>query len=313
MFLDPITFSTYIENFISWKELFTHIPLLFLDKIDSGMIELKGARHLGSGSSGEVMEYDSDSGKYAVKFFYSKNLLQFELEIAGYKKIEGKIPSLKLVSYNQQNMILVLSPVSSNSFSERRIVDLEDFLILVDDLMVMRELGIIHRDVRPENLMYIPYGRETRLVLIDWSCSTSSKDPVPFQGTVHYASDRLLFDLSGVLNKTCTFYTSDDLSSLVKVFLAVMTGFDQILKKTPAHFAVVNRTWENMYKEKPWTLDLIEAAKNENYKRVKSLMISIYKAPTFILVFFFCFFLKRKIIYIYIFIKFKFYYIFSLA
>jgi serine/threonine protein kinase len=256
MFLNPTTFSLYLQNFKSWKELFKNVHLLFSDKNCSNMIELKSVKYLGSGSSGEVVEYRSDFGSYAVKFFYSNNFHQFELEVAGYKKIEGKIP---LVSYNQQNMVLVLDPVSSDSFCEQKIFNLELFLDLVNNLRMMKELGIMHRDIRPENLMYIPYGGRKRLVIIDWSCSIISTKAVFYQGTVHYASDRVLFELFKK-QKKISFYTSDDLSSLVKIFLATITGFDQILKKvTGEDFNSIMKVWMDLYNEKPWTFDLIEA------------------------------------------------------
>ena len=95
---------------------------------------------------------------------------------------------------------------------------------IVDCLRSAHEVGVVHRDVRPENIMQ---GADGKAVLNDWGCSCVGEEKmgdfvfalVPFQGTFRYASDAVLKAAgAGHERKPAP---KDDLHSVVRTVIAL--------------------------------------------------------------------------------------------
>src|SRR3546814_10893599 len=50
---------------------------------------------------------------------------------------------------------------------------------------------IVHRDIRPSNIIYVQDADGERLVLIDWGCATRHNSEVLYAGSRAYAAHRL--------------------------------------------------------------------------------------------------------------------------
>ena len=87
---------------------------------------------------------------------------------------------------------------------------------LVSRLRDAHGLQIVHRDVRPENVMKSAKGEA---VLNDWGCSSETGTTVSFAGTFRYASDEVLD--SAIRGEKRAPQPKDDLHSLVRTVLAM--------------------------------------------------------------------------------------------
>jgi RIO-like serine/threonine protein kinase len=87
---------------------------------------------------------------------------------------------------------------------------------LIDCLQGAHKVGIIHRDVRPDNIMQDMQGH---VRLIDWGFASSKGDTnVPFQGTFRYASQEVL--LAAISETARGPQPKDDLHSALRIILS---------------------------------------------------------------------------------------------
>eukprot|EP00047_Mylnosiga_fluctuans_P000329 m.191322 g.191322 ORF g.191322 m.191322 type:complete len:204 (-) comp10047_c0_seq1:128-739(-) len=133
------------------------------------------------------------------------------------KLTKSSAPSIPRLIYNGQSTKGLLTnvvqplchrrtqhPMTSTQFNE-----------LVDGMKMAHEAGYCCRDVRPKNIMI----SDGHLYHIDWNCSVEVGKAAQYQGTLRYASNRVLQAMIDTksLNPMITFEPADDLVSLVRV------------------------------------------------------------------------------------------------
>mmetsp|Transcript_16266 Transcript_16266/g.37459 ORF Transcript_16266/g.37459 Transcript_16266/m.37459 type:complete len:685 (-) Transcript_16266:158-2212(-) len=158
---------------------------------------------------------------------------------------------------------------------------LEDFLFptdgclrafvedLVSCLRGAHALGIVHRDVRPENVMKTAGGK---VILNDWGCSAKEGKQVSFAGTFRYASEEVL---TSVIQGTDRLpQPKDDLHSLVRTVIALN---DVDVRKKLSDVADGNYHdaicfWEKWQQHNPFYAGtFFKAAETEDYETLKQL------------------------------------------
>jgi serine/threonine protein kinase len=288
IFSTPFKFFLFLKKFKNWKNVFSNINFFSFNHLPLSRIER--TKYLGAGLSGQVMEYEG----YAVKTFYFDRVAEFRREILTYGIIQNVVPTLRMVLYDLNQHTLVLYPVASRTYKNSGIQPaLQFYENLVDDLEKLHHFGLVHRDIRPDNLIYIPYGSSgERLIMIDWSSSMFENITASFEGTVRYASDNVLLQLISQ-NAEISYKHQDDLCSLVKVFLGEILSVDKNLislnneKNIFSLAADVFKIWDHVKKNNFLVKYFLEAAETENYEMIKKFMKGLYHGLSFDMVFVF--------------------------
>lgn len=143
---------------------------------------------------------------------------------------------------------------------------------LVECLKGAHEAGIVHRDVRPDNLLQDPNGR---VCLIDWGFShhiNSSLSPPNFEGTFRFASDEALD--SAVKGEQREPTPSDDLESVVKLVLSLSQSSlrNELVKIASGDLKAAQQFWlarRDANKNFEWMFD---AARRCDYEGIKGLL-----------------------------------------
>lgn len=108
----------------------------------------------------------------------------------------------------------------------------EHFLQLFQKLKLMHELGVLHRDIRPENIVTL--GDEA--YFIDLNCSIHKGAVAHFEGSVVTASQRILrlvADLGPDVTSEIPYTAEDDLESFFKMWCLVNSRLE--LPPAPAN------------------------------------------------------------------------------
>jgi hypothetical protein len=293
IFSTPFKFLLFLKKYENWESVFSNIT--FFSSSYLSLNEIKKGRFLGSGLSGEVVEYKHDEKAYAVKFFYSDREAEFKREISTYFMIQRLVPTLEMVSFDLKQQILVLNPVGLSPYKIHGRPKLELFEKLFDDLNKLHRLNLVHRDIRPDNLLFILSNNSERLVLIDWSSSVYADITVSFEGTVRYASDAVLMNLKR--QESVSYKKEDDVCSLAKVFLGKVLGVDNDLlniknDKISRMAEEALNIWTETSKRYPLVVDFLRAAQSKNFQEIKKLMnVFYYGPPPFMVSFFILLFL----------------------
>ena len=158
----------------------------------------------------------------------------------------------------------VLFPVEV--VSGRMVVD------LVSLLKVAHTAGVIHRDVRPDNIMVDEKGF---VYLIDWGCAClldgSSQAPV-FEGTFRFASDTALSAAISGINRAPE--AKDDLESLVRSVLAINSPdvLRSLSEIKEGEFRMAKDFWDTKKQHRHFD-DLCGAAQRLDYEYLKNQIV----------------------------------------
>jgi hypothetical protein len=283
----PIKFSFFLNKYMNWKSFFSNID--YFSSSHLSMSKMERGRFLGSGLSGEVVEYSCCGKSYAVKSFFVDCEVELRREIFAYLIIQGVFPTLNMVSFDLKQQMLVLFPVASHPYKGHGQPKKELFENLVDDLNKLGALKMVHRDIRPDNLVYILIKGSERLILIDWSSSVYENVESRFEGTVRYASKEVLMQLTA--GKTEVLYkVEDDLCSLVKVFLGRVLSVDEVLlncneEDIPSLARHVLEIWDDVSKRYKGIDELFEVAKTKDYEKIKVFIKGFDLWPSFAVLF----------------------------
>jgi len=143
---------------------------------------------------------------------------------------------------------------------------------LVSLLKAAHTAGVIHRDVRPDNIMV----DETGLVyLIDWGCAyllDKSSPAPPFEGTFRFASDAALSAAISGINRVPE--AKDDLESLVRSVLALNSPdmLRRLGEIKDGEFGVAKQFWDTKKQHRHFD-DLCGAAQRLDYEYLKNQIV----------------------------------------
>ena len=154
---------------------------------------------------------------------------------------------------------------------------LDNVTFLLDCIKAANSAGVIHRDIRPENILEDSDGR---LYIIDWGFALmnpgSVSKPTFFQGTFRYGSDT---SVKAALQRLPHNYTmTDDLESFVKTVVAVNSGGRRIWRRVSeieqGDFSGALKVWTEE-REKGGNLlsSLFSAASEGNYEMLKKNLV----------------------------------------
>lgn len=151
-------------------------------------------------------------------------------------------------------------------------LDREKLSDLVDCLRAAHKAGVVHRDVRPDNIMQ---DSEGRISLIDWGFAhrkTPTATIPEFQGTFQYASEEVLASaISGELRKP---QPKDDLASLVRVMLSMLSPSlqDELAEIQANGLSAAQSFWADKRKANQHYEWVFELANSCNYDALKAAM-----------------------------------------
>lgn len=179
---------------------------------------------LGQGSAGIV--FADKSQNIAVKIF--PDTTSADKELQNYNKVYNAVkdgcanfptgkfnftltlipdPAEVYVSYDHYCLITPLG------FPKITFVK-HSFAALVAFLYMLHVGGLVHRDIRPSNLIMFVKENAPTIRIIDYGTVCSKDTSINYEGTVYYASDTVLRALSSEMNPKVA--AQDDLHSLIR-------------------------------------------------------------------------------------------------
>eukprot|EP01123_Difflugia_compressa_P011875 TRINITY_DN4897_c0_g1_i2.p1 TRINITY_DN4897_c0_g1~~TRINITY_DN4897_c0_g1_i2.p1 ORF type:complete len:507 (-),score=27.19 TRINITY_DN4897_c0_g1_i2:134-1447(-) len=215
---------------------------------------------IGNGVTSHVYKCFYQNTDVAVKRFRSgyQNLLDNEYNII--QDLQGivGIPKVLWRGTDYFVMIPVGSPVLV--FSKSQVGQ------VLNTLRFVHNKGYVHRDVRPLN--FIKFNDKT--FLIDWGFSAQTNIAVRYEGTMHFASFRVLNHFTNI---PIAPLPQDDLHSFVCCVIATnIAGISEklyILNDFPSTL----QFWQNHFNS-PVYLPLIEAINKLDYELVGRLLVA---------------------------------------
>ena len=145
-----------------------------------------------------------------------------------------------------------------------------DFHLLVDQLKLIHEVGIAHRDIRPPNLLVL--GKHP--AIIDLGFSVPVDREVYYIGTMETASNRILGLLAKDRNCLICVTKEDDMQSLVKSFIfCIMPNFCSkicnISSFDPIDFSAILSAWEKIINIFPFYEEMLNLATSGDYLHLR--------------------------------------------
>ena len=222
-------------------------------------------------------------GATSVEYEAERNsvLVVLKLYIAGYEEYadhEERVHA-HLVANNVKGVCAVEKvvgpPVALSMpevFDDVEVVTSEHMEHLVECLHAAHNAGVVHRDVRPENLMVDINGIAR---LIDWGCAAFVSDGVAtpgITGTFRYASDEVLE--AAISSSARTPAPKDDLESLVRAVLAIntVTIREDLAGLAQTDFVGARDYWRAKRKANVTYEQYFEAASRCDYETVKKVV-----------------------------------------
>jgi hypothetical protein len=247
---------------LSSTELGCDLPEIALSNEESKLEVLK---LLGVGATSKVYlsRYNEQHG--ALKVFQSDFQHMTEPEHAILEQLRSieAVPHGDLVAPNAIFFPKVLRALSSLTPTT--------LTVIVDCVHLSHQNGVVHRDIRPENLM-CSEGDHDQVYVNDWGCASDTKTAVRFSGTFRYASDKVLEAASNGSSRVAQ--PQDDLHSLVRTFLALHYPHVRIslAQLRDGDFAAAQEFWTTFRSDHPDFEWMFEAAESCEYERLKALV-----------------------------------------
>lgn len=154
---------------------------------------------------------------------------------------------------------------------------IEKVAALLDCLEKVHEAGVVHRDIRPENILEDADGH---LYLIDWGFALATRDrdlePPPFAGTFRYGSEAAVRAVQA--GKRHQYTAVDDLEAFVKTVIAINSGERRILHKmsaiNPGDFGTALRLWSEEREHRSASFNgMFEATRAKDYEELKKRLV----------------------------------------
>lgn len=229
-------------------------------------------RFLGSGATSHVLCVKGDDDtEYAAKVPLSwKDLAIDHQMLTALKDVEG-VP--KVLGWFEDGKTLKIHPVGRGL--SRKQLSSWSWMVpgLVDVLRKAHDLGIINRDVRPDNIMIAKGDSEETemLYILDWGYAVTKNQLSAFSGGVLYASERILGQLA---DGDCEVLAEgrDDLEALVHtIFSLRFHEKHKMLRGLKRDdFGELRMFWSKCSDDYPAWNSALAAARAEDYEKLKS-------------------------------------------
>lgn len=213
-------------------------PIDWTDRLVDGTLFLQKdiLRYLGSGASSIVyllkssMDDPMHNQSYALKMFKAGYEEDFKVEtdvlsILQENSVENVLYAIDFSNFQDilDRRFFIIFPIGTpvigsqgNDILINAINILENFYMLVSTIVKAYELGIVHRDIRPANILV----RQKKIFLCDWGCA-GRKNPMDIVGPCKSSSTSVLESI--IQGKTFHNYSlNDELESLVKTWILII-------------------------------------------------------------------------------------------
>ena len=234
-------------------------------------VEHEPIRFLGSGATSNVLCVKGEDGReYATKVPLSwKDLENDHRMLTALDHVEG-VP--KVLGWFDDGGSLKIHPVGRQL--SRKYLSSWSWMVpgLVDVLRKAHDLGIINRDVRPDNIMIAKGESEgtEMLYILDWGYGVGKNQLSVFSGGVLYASERILGQLA---DGDCEVLAEgrDDLEALVHtIFSFRFHEKHKMLRGLKRHdFGELRMFWSKCSDEYPAWKAALTAARSGDYLKLK--------------------------------------------
>ncbi len=161
---------------------------------------------------------------------------------------------------------------------------------LIDALQSVHDLGYVHRDVRPDNILRLQFSQQP--LLIDFGYAARADEMVPYSGTLHYASKEVLMHLHEQPYVPFKFHPKNDLISLVQSAFALQQPYARshlmdIKTKAPGS-TLFNRAaalqivsfWNQQFSEMHVWQPCLKAAEDCDYDGLKDALSALFSSIT---------------------------------
>jgi hypothetical protein len=194
----------------------------------------------------------------------------------------NKISCLKILNSDPKRRMLLFGPigtkVTADDLNNKMVVD------LVKDLRyIHKNINLVHRDIRMENLLIIGEDKDKKLILIDWGKSARIGEKKAVAGTIAYGSRGILD--SGCNGKEHEYSASDDLSSFVRILLSLkITDIETDLRKIinfnfKSYVLDILNVWKYYSHRYKGFEDALKAGDDGNYDKIIDLIQENYFLP----------------------------------
>ena len=180
-----------------------------------------------------------------------------------------------MAEITEKQLLSTLTEISEDKLTELdpvEVITSAHLHNLVDCLKGAHDAGVVHRDVRPENIML---DRNGVARLIDWGCAaftTNAVSEAGITGTFRYASDEVLeAAIHGIARKP---HPKDDLESLVRVVLAInsVVIVEELAELEQGDFQRARALWQKKRSANQFYEGFFVAAAQCDYETVKGLV-----------------------------------------
>jgi len=215
---------------------------------------------LGRGATSIVYEGIGKKESYAVKCILPEHedVCEHELHILSSLSKVNRIPKV----VEQSSDMLLLKPIGEHFRSNFKLSHLKQ---IIETLQMAHRKNIVHRDIRPDNLLMVADDNEETLV-IDWGFAVRTPFTGPYSGTLHFASDRVLMEMEKDRSNVLV-SANDDLHSLIRAVYGILFPNDINSLLLSKNSSYIRTFWKEKFQGKIWE-NCEEAAESVDYEKI---------------------------------------------
>lgn len=241
--------------------------IIFNIKYLDNVLRVQAARRIASGAQGVVYSVNfGDENQYFVKKFNRREF--YDCEVVCLNKLL-RVPGVpQIFGLDEACLAVMASSIGKRITKYRKSPHL---IILASEfagiLWSIHTKGILHRDIRPSNVMVIDCGGRISPLIIDFGCAVDLDGCLkPYAGTIHYAAAEVLkqiVDGSTVIGAQSAY----DLESLVLVMWELRCEEAlRVVEIEHRQYGEILRWWREEAESHEGLALLLEHARNCNYE-----------------------------------------------